>query len=436
MFMDRQELIYSLKFIKGDIKQRGLQNLFGILFLAFFSIINVVMSCLNIFIVEAEVTSIVSFQDFSTSAIFALVVFPIVYYVFTYQKTTNNNIIYPQTNNTRFVKDFVIGFLIIILLIATYIFSYFISFGLGHLISAFRSDTVVVSSIQITHLLLSCFSILMYGLLALSFFVLVGAVVRKIKLYSLAFPLVFVVLISAKFNETVNMVVEMAKFYTAEESIAVFTLKILVTFAVLMLLAFIINNKTSVENNVNYKNIIAISLCVLVVLSCAVSGFFILSINFEDDGYTLEPEIDANVEEMNSKVIEIDTSGIERGTVLECNLSKIVPESEYTNDQNIMRAMGENPNELIVTGDTLTIYYNFLENYDDLGFSIQDYTNENFTAYIEDNVLYLSYEVSEPLSLIYIDSSIFLNQFDLTENESYFSSFSSINDAYCFIAFE
>ncbi|MFI3326411.1 MAG: hypothetical protein R3Y35_09585 [Clostridia bacterium] len=435
MFMDRQELIYSLKFIKGDFKQRKIQNIYGICFLAFFSVMNVVMSSLNIFIYDTEMTNIVTFQNFSTSSIFAMVMFPIIYYVFTYRKTTTANQIYPQTNNTRFVKDFAIGFFIILLLIATYIFSYLGSFGVGHLISYFRTDTAVVSAIQINELLLSCFSLLMYGLLALSFFILCGAVFRKIKLFSLAFPLVIIVFLSAKFMQTLNLITKIANFYIAEGSVGLFAVKILVTFAVLMILAFIINNKTAVENSVNYKNIIAISFCVLFVLASAVSGFLVINVSFDDEELTLEPEMEVNTEESYFQKIEIDTSGIEKGTVLEFDLTNVTPESDYDYGQNAMRG-SDDMKELTVTGDTLTVYYIFMENYDNLSFDIQDYTNESFTAYMEDNVVYLNYEVSEPLNLIYIDSSILINQFDITENNSYFSSFSYINGAYCFIEFE
>lgn len=425
MFMDRQELTYAKKFFIGDFKRNKMKYFYASLILLLSSLMNAIVHWITIFVEPTEYAQILNFQDFSFTILFASFVYASLVFAFLSFKINSTGIIFPQTNNSRFVKDLFISTLFLMILIITHILASLLNYGIGLSLTFLNPNTYVISPFSIKEILLSTLVILLYSVLIFSVGILLGSLLRKFKFYCLIIPAVFGLLLTTNFHGTISLITNVITFYTLESSLLIFAVKIIITAVVLTFVGYLINNKTPYENNVKYSKKLTIisAVGVLLVTFALYIPLGSLSFFFDSFGETDLPYVG------NSDVIKIDVSHLEEGTTL-----NIVTTGISNNDNYMANEMvGDFEDTIEVSGNNLSIIYNYSSSDVDGKLDVSQYLGESLEAYLEGDTLYLNYQATPGVVLINIPSSAMLSQFN--EDSSYFSSYLYLSNATVHLGF-
>jgi len=394
MFMVKEELHNTLLLTKTKLKAAKkslfvLSAVAAIIFLA--NLVPVLIS-----ILRNDPFGLVpyNFQDSSISILFGLCIGLLVL-ALTYRQSNDYYSVFPQTNNSRFVSSLLLNYIVCIFFGVIALVLYLLEYGSLRLLSLWKDGVYFALDFDIGFLIIGLFTFLMYSFIMAATLGLIGAILRKWKLYAAAVFVAIAIFLIVNVVWVSAYMIKALSFLTVEPSIPVFFAKALVIWIVLTALSLVINRYT-----VYYKSgrkpsstTLAVMLSIGIAIGVIVPSIFLVS----NVSVTSSPHISSSgqIEEDDDytgfEELSIDVSHLPKG-------SKITLESETVILPTQQESYAPYPMSVSYTdaldslqGDTLIIRYQF-PSYCIDGFELFDYANPKLTATLDGTSLHLDYQ--------------------------------------------
>ncbi|MPM72953.1 hypothetical protein SDC9_119929 [bioreactor metagenome] len=298
------------------------------------------------------------------------------------------------------------------------------------IISALFVPIVFLLDFNIAFVLTGFFAFIVYGLIFVSVFNLIGALIRKFRIYAIIFFIAVGTALIINLTWSIKAFSNIFGFLFSEKSIAVFFLKGIVLFIIINALSFVINyNTVYYKSNKNSKQLILI-FSVTGLLIVVLFSLFIGILPISDSA---KNEYNGNTGSENSeylytsKEITIDISHLKKGSIINIITNDNIIDNidNYDSSSSRYRMFLNNPKSLEVTDGKLVVSYNFPLNTQN-GKNITALTNPTFKAELKGNNLYLEYEYTRNIKAVINPVWSMIMQFkSFSDKNVYYSFFMS-----------
>ena len=240
MFMVKNELQNALKLTRAKlgsnyIKLSGIAIAMFIIFVG-----NFLPTAIRIFSDEAVGVVPYSIMDISMIIFFGLSVAWVVL-MLTYRQKSDELAIFPQTNTSRFVSHLLVNYLSVLIAAVVVLVAYLLEYGAFSLIAKQKEHVYLALDFDWGFVLAGFCTFILYSFLAIAVCGLIGAILRKWKLYAavlLALALWGLVYAAREGNVFLE---KGFNFIFMEPSFGVFTVKIIAVWLVITAISLVLN---------------------------------------------------------------------------------------------------------------------------------------------------------------------------------------------------
>jgi hypothetical protein len=341
--------------------------------------------------------------------------------------------VFPQTNNSRFVSsllcNFIVAFGLVGFVLAVFLVRHFVILLLG----VFVDNLYFALDFSVGLMVVGFFVYVIYSLLLVSFFELVGVILRKWTYYAIVAFTAALSLILANMNTVVESLPYVFGFLTGESSVILFFAKAIVILLAINALSFFINNKT-----VYYKNhgsglnklvvigCVAVTVAVTVILPLILfNGALTLEVTSETQAFSGPRAIAAERSgyvHRDVHEVRIDISHLPNGSninvsVEDRDISVDVVASMFISNRAPVSITGYEDLQSVY-GDTLVIVF-FPPLFEINGFRLTDFTSPQFIAYLDGNTLFVD-AVMDDVQAVFLPVWGIARQFDVFRDRNIF----------------
>lgn len=427
MFINKKEFQNSLKLYKIKSQEERIPRLILLAFPLLFFVADLI-GVLTKFFKYNDQISYSSLNTYSQWCFFYVLGWAVVM-IYNYKKSNKANEVLPQTNKGRFLAYSISNYTFYIKISILCLVLYLIQYGVITLLGNSASNIHLAYAFSVNFLIWGFVVNLIYGFLAISLIILLGALDRKFGLYFriIICIVLFITVINEQFllKSSLNLI----NFLTREPSLTLFCIKGVALWIIISLLSWFINSNTvyySTPSTRFSKKIIALTGFVTIFVITA--NFF--TMNFISFSKVINEEIYLAQKQMKSSIevnvnIPLDTTHLNPGDTI-----KIVTNCDF--QQNHLFINPINPEDYRFTNTEITsvLFDNKKVNGLSLVYTLPiiiinnintvPFTNPKLTAKLKETTLYLNYEYDKNQKLFYLSPYSFMKQFDTFKGKNYF----------------
>lgn len=412
MFMVKEEYLYIKKLTLTKIRSGKRGYFIYLAIMAFLMLSNLIPSIFLLY-KDNNTTFFIKIQEFSLFLFFGLIIGYITINLL-YRIQNDYYSIYPQTNSVRFLSSILVSFLTTVVVALTSLGIYIIDSIILRIISLFNKNIAFALNFDIGFVIVGFFTFTIYSLLLLSFFTLLGAIIRKFGIYAIIVLITLVATLIINIVWSLHIIQRLLGFIVYEQNIVLFFIKGIITIMLLLLLSFLFNHFTVYYKSTKItKNIVYIIILICLVFTV---GFSIL-IGARSMVTTSYGHVTNNaLIDSPFKTIEIDISHLEKNSTINVITNKNIRiPGEISYNQNDLYL--DTPEPIKVTGNTLIVTYSFPKNIEN-NIDISKFTKPHISASMKGNTLYLDYEYIDHLKLIVQPIWGIANQFKIYRDKN------------------
>lgn len=398
MFMERDELIYGVKLGRRQINS-FLFIIIGIVLGN--TLFNNFIPLISHYIFPMSYMQVLTFDTSIFNLVFVLIL-GVIMWAGTYRKRSIAQEIYPHTNRSRFVSNVFMDYVIIAGIVLSSVINNILMITILPFLAGRNENTVLVGGIMIQDIFIVAIIVMAYGLLLQSLILLIVSCVRKFRLWCFTVVFVMGLWIKQDLNGFVSVALKIWRFFIEEPSLIMLVCKAVVIHVIFLVLSYILDTNTEFYPDIVKKKKLRVvgAVAVVAILIYGVSG---TSVSVGD--YS-EPDIYTEQVEEQEEIL-IDVSHLEKGSEIQIEMEgSIVLVDEGSQVYYTDKLYVEYVDDLIVDGDTMTLYYYEGCNVEN-GLDLYEYMEPEFTYELEGNVLKLSYQFNrEDVQIFYVRNSI------------------------------
>jgi len=454
MFVAKKELINAVRLARLGLKS----NKRGMIILAAIAVIVLLSELIPAVIMILRHNEPVEFQHFIdiSNGFIVCVVLGIMLSWWLYHNENNNIAVFPQTNTARFLAYQIWLYSIVTCSALALMVIYLIQYGVIAALAVGRDNVHIIYDFNIL-LVLSGFVVrVIYTAIIVAAITLVAALLRKFRLYAaIFFTALFILLIF--YVEAHDFVAFVLGFLVLESSLGFFVLKGITIWAVLFIVAFVINKHTVYYKSHSRESVLGLlaSGVVAAVIVITVGGLplHFISNQPRESSVAVIEEIGFDAPWQRAELrMEIDISSLPDGSVIDLQVSgdiAVIP-AELAEQQSMQWQHGGRYTTIIFSdgtvknipgghlillhpywvlqnfvmdssyADTLHIMYNYpflMLN----GVDMWHLANPRFDIRFEGSTLYIDYTFEKDVDVILFQTWSFMNQFDVFRNQNLFA---------------
>lgn len=411
MFMGNQELknTLSLTRIKLWNFKNALYQILTISFLIF--IVSILSTILGVFEYKNLVVEYV-ISDLSSFLFVVFIVFTICFYTL-YKQRNNCYSIFPQTNSSRFLSSQLTLYLWWIVYSILALTLYLAQYILFKVIARFNDNIIIAFRFDLGFVITSYFVYLLYGFLAINFISFIASFIRKFDIVAkISLLIIFAFLVNTNIY-LLDLYGYTFGFFTKEGDLSIFFLKGISACLLLFIASYIINKYTSYyKTNKKRSNWIVVGVGFALIILVGIIRLRFTPELDETLRTTEYYELDNNIDSpWDTHLITLDASKID-------DPSKILVTSNINADADNMLI----EYDIYVHnehGDKIVIYYRYPINIRN-NYNITEVMNPNINAFLEDNVLNITYNYKKDMKVVFISPCSMMKQFDKYKNKNLF----------------
>jgi hypothetical protein len=340
--------------------------------------------------------------------------------------------VFPQTNNSRFVSSLLCNFIVTFGLVGFVLAVFLIRHFVILLLSVFVDNLYFALDFSLSLMVVGFFVYVIYSLLLVSFFELVGVILRKWTYYAILAFTAALSLIFANMNTVVERLPYVFGFLTGESSIILFFVKAIAILLAMNALSFFINNKT-----VYYKNhgsglnkLVVIGCIVLTVLMVILpiilfNGALTLEVTSETQAFSRPQSIAAgrsgyffrNVHEVRIDISHLPDGSNINVSIEDRDVSVDVVASMFMSNRAPIAITGYEDLQNIY-GDTIVIIF-FPPSFEINSFQLSYFTSPQYVAYLDGNTLFLD-AIMDDVQAVFLPVWGIARQFDVFQDRNIF----------------
>jgi len=427
MFMVKNEFANTIDLLKVRM---ALQKKPIAIIALFFAVIFVGVVVINIYN-ATRYSEVLRWQHFSEISVWVFLTCYVVA-MRSYRSSNDRLSVFPQTKKSRYVSWLLFGYIITILIFVGILLAHLLHHGALWLLVLMGYDIRFALGFDIVFLIVGCLVYIAYAFLFIAFIELIGAILRKWRIYAIMVFTLLASLIIANFFRFADAFFNMLEFLTSEPSLLNFFLKAAGLWVLMTALALIINHFTVYHKShgpILQKGTVVgsvILVAVMVIILPLSVGFF----DAEEDSYYSTSTFDEDYwDEWDSlwnqarDELQIDISHLPRGSSI--NVVGENTEIFRLRGERVLRSRGLH--KVVIVEDFFDGVDGFLDDIqaDTLLLSLstpwavfegvevfQSYGNPQLTVRLVDDTLYINYTVENPYVVVLPIWSIANRQFD------------------------
>jgi len=422
MFMVKEDLHNIKNLTKAKLRSSKKGFRIYIIIMLSIMLINIISFLFRLF-KETETPSFLNSQDLSLSIYIGLLIgFIIMNFLY---RTQNDYLsIFPQTNNSRFLSTLLTSYITITMVGLTILLMYLIQYGTMKVISIFHSNIFFALNFDFGFVMIGFLTFLMYSFLAFSFMTLIATIIRKFRIYAMIVFIAIGVTAFANIPWIIDILPTTLVPILTDKSILWFFIKTIALLIIMNIISITINHFTVYYKTVGISKFKS-SIFVFVALFFTIAFTMLVG-----TGLFLAPrESTSNVKEITSSHTEYQPSLY----TLDFDISDLVKNSKINiitkgnilaynmnaswNDDNQFNMSYDVSQSIKVTGNKLTIIYRYpIDIYNDI--NSLNYVNPKFSATMKGNTLYLNYEYTKNVEIIYLPIWYMAGQFEYYKDKN------------------
>jgi len=422
MFMVKEDRHNIINLTKAKLRSSKKGFLIYSVIMIFVMLINLISFFSSIF-KETDAPSFLSSQDLSLSIYIGLIIgFIIMNFLY---RTQNDYLsIFPQTNNSRFLSTLLTSYITIIMVGLTILLMFLIQYGTMKVISLFHRNIFFALDFDFGFIMIGFLTFLMYSFLAFSFMTLIATIIRKFRIYAMIVFITIGVTAFVNIPWIIDILPTTLVPILTDKSILWFFIKTIVLLIIINIISITINHFTVYYKTVRISKFIS-SLFVFVGL------FFTIAFTMFIGTWSFfaPRESTSNIKEITSSdtenqpginTIDFDISDLEKdskiniitkGNILTYNMNV------SWNDDNRYNMSYDVSQSIKVTGNKLTIIYSYPLDTNN-GINTLNYVNPKFSANMKGNTLYLNYEYTKNIEIVYLPIWYMAGQFEYYKDKN------------------
>jgi hypothetical protein len=338
-----------------------------------------------------------------------------------YKNTNDYYSVFPQTSTSRFLSSQIILYLWLALISVTSLVLYLFQLCVFKLLSKLNSNILFAFQIDAGMTFTGMLVFFVYGCLMIAFLSLIAVLIRRFNTIAVVVILLIAALLLTSEKGLFKAIADSLAFFNREGSLALFFLKGIITWLLLLAASMGINKYTSYYKTQRvYKNSIvaAVGIVALIIISIirstviekdgpvVVYGSYRTNNNFYNNDVWVDKEITLDASEFaNLNEISVVSSFEISDNMYLGYTFETLPYSEADN---------------IIVTYRLPVY--LTNNYDLTGV-----TNPKFTAKLNGNVLSLTYTYDKNRKVLFLSPWFMMRQFDRYKDKNLYSDYPDFN---------